>query len=656
MSGLIKYFSPLKSFAKSVWFFPALCLLCLLLLTSFKISGTSVGSYYSYLFGGASKDSALLAGRPREIRSDEWEFQTQMLSAQAEAGFPRFNKNIGDGQNMAVITDVPYKDWSVLFKPQNLSFFVLPLEFAFTFKWWFLAFSLVVSCYFFVLMLLPKKRLLAAGLSLCLLFMPFVQWWYQTITLMPLAYCFLIMIAVIKLMEARKHGQQLLLAGALSYLLVCFALVLYPPFQIPCAIATAAFLLGYFIEKRYITDRKQLLRRAGLLGASLLVFTVLTGAFLSQNKPALSAIRESYYPGQRVAPSGGFSEKLFMSGFLSSQLQVTSKARHYPANQSEASNFILLAPFLTLATLYAVYSASKRKKPQDWPLIITSAVFVLFMVRLFVPGTDGLFKILGLESVPHTRLLIGVGLAGFIQLVLFIRNAYRDKVEYPKTLVALIGLLALGVSLGTGFWISKTYPAFIDNTVQIIALGVLPAIIVCLLMLRRFYYAIGIFLLLSLFSAAGVNPLYKGMGPLVGSPITDNIQNISGTDPASRWAVLDNFTYENIPAMAGARSITGIYSYPQFGFWQRSPETAAQKIAYNRYAHTLAKFNDGPTILDLKQPDFFVIQASPCSAFFKDQQVKYFLAENDYSQAFSCLKLKQTIPYPAKTLYILEKV
>src|ERR1700739_4063629 len=95
---------------KSIWLFPLLLTLALGFLTVFKINGSSIGIYHEFFYGG-SKDSNLILGTPRSIRSDEWVVNTQMTIAQKNAGYPRINKNIGNGQDMSVILDVPYKEW-----------------------------------------------------------------------------------------------------------------------------------------------------------------------------------------------------------------------------------------------------------------------------------------------------------------------------------------------------------------------------------------------------------------------------------------------------------------------------------------------------------------------------------------------------------------
>ena len=77
-------------------------------LTIFKISGTSIGIYHNYFYG-KSPDSALLANKPRQIRSDEWLVNTQMIRAQSMSNYNETNKDIGNGQDMSLILDVTYK-------------------------------------------------------------------------------------------------------------------------------------------------------------------------------------------------------------------------------------------------------------------------------------------------------------------------------------------------------------------------------------------------------------------------------------------------------------------------------------------------------------------------------------------------------------------
>src|SRR3990167_10013222 len=128
----------IRKFFGSIWLFPITLTLLLMVLTVFKISGSSLGVYHTLFYGEISKDNNLLINKPQSIRSDEWLVNTQMTLAQKNNDFARINKNIGNGQDLSILVDAPYKEWSVIFKPQNLAFFFIPFDNAFAFKWWFM--------------------------------------------------------------------------------------------------------------------------------------------------------------------------------------------------------------------------------------------------------------------------------------------------------------------------------------------------------------------------------------------------------------------------------------------------------------------------------------------------------------------------------------
>ncbi len=638
---------------KSIWFFPVICIVMLCILTGLKISGSSTGNYYKVLNGGNAHDSHLIAGEPRSIRSDEWEWESNMLLAQSATNYPSTNSNIGDKQDMQIIVDVPYKSWSVVFKPQNLSFFILPFSYAFAFKWWLLSCLLVISTYFFILILLPKKRLIAATLATCLLLSPFIQWWYQTITIVPIIFSFMIAISLINLWKA-KQKHKIWWTVLLTYSLASFTVVLYPPFQIPCLIAISVFLLGYFIDKKYLT-KNLILANFKYIIVAIVIFGAITLGFVANNKIAIHATQNSIYPGKRISTSGYFDSRIFLGNFLESQLQLTRHAKYYVANQSEASNFLLLAPFLTLPAVWYIFQTKRYSKKIDWALLLVTIMFLLFMVRLFIPGTDSLFKAFFLDSVPNNRLIIGIGLIGFIQIILIIRHLLNNKVKNIRLIAILGSLTALICNLYIGFSTRHYYPGYVHNIGLIVVLALFPVVIIYLLLNKKFVLSALVFLVFSAGSASLVNPIYRTPGPLYNSNIVNSVHQIYLKDKSAKWAVVDDLIFENLPASAGAPSITGTYAYPQLGLWGKTNLTKSQNITFNRFAHTIVHFSNNEVSLILKQPDFFEIYGSPCSEFFKKENVKYFIAEKQYSQTYSCLTLKKTISYPNLKFYILEK-
>src|SRR3989344_6035836 len=135
----------LKRFLRSVWFFPAIVAVPVIIFTALQISGSSIGVYHSTFYGD-TKDPDLLFNQPRPIRSHEWLVATQMAIAQKNDNYERVNRNLGNGEDVSMMIDVPYKEWSILFKPQNLGFFALPFDNAFAFRWWIMGYLLIISC------------------------------------------------------------------------------------------------------------------------------------------------------------------------------------------------------------------------------------------------------------------------------------------------------------------------------------------------------------------------------------------------------------------------------------------------------------------------------------------------------------------------------
>lgn len=141
-----------------VWIFPAISVLVFLILCIGKIHGSSIGLYEATANPGL-KDKNLLFGFPRQIRSDEWVVNSPLQYAQKATNFASINPNIGNGQDMAIVLDMPVGDWSVIFKPQNIAFLFLPFSIAFSFHWWFMLLALLIGAYLLFRTLIPPPKI-----------------------------------------------------------------------------------------------------------------------------------------------------------------------------------------------------------------------------------------------------------------------------------------------------------------------------------------------------------------------------------------------------------------------------------------------------------------------------------------------------------------
>lgn len=645
--------NPFKQFINSVWFFPIILLIPLVVFTTFKISGSSIGYIHTILYGDIQKDPDLIANEPEGIRSDEWLVNTQETIMQAKDNFPEFNKDVGNGQDMSTV-DVPYKNWSIIFKPHNLVFFVLPLENAFALKWWLMGYLLIVSCYFFVLSLLPNKKLIAASLALALFFSAFVQWWYAYGTLGTLYYSLFIATATLYLFRQKLLWRKILLGLIISYLLVCFVLVLYPPFQISCGLVLGTFLLGYFIQNYSKMEKKEFLYNLLILFGSIVVSLGIVGSYILTRSNVINTINNTVYPGTRSIESGGTYGYHFMSSNLGYQFISNINTSKYLidgqhiSNQSEASNFLLLIPFLFIPAVYLLYYDRKKKQKMDWLLLLLSILFLILLLEAFVPAFTTLSKLFLLSKVGGSRVLIGIGLLNLIYLVLFIKNYSKNKFIYAKSKAIIYSLIVLAIELVVGFH-AYLYDTGFIRLRDVILFSIPIPLVIYLLIRKRFSAAILIYLLFSIFITYRVNPLYKGLSIVTDNSLSQAIQKY-GDNNNKAW-VSEGGYLENIALDNGMKSVSATYVYPQFSMWDTIK--GANKFVYDRYAHVGVEVVNNPnqqTQLNLLQTDSFAILTSSCSQYLKSKNVGFIVTPVVLTTG--CVRLVDKLSYPFTTIYI----
>jgi hypothetical protein len=634
----------------SRWAFPLALLVPLTLMTALRIHGSSIGLYNSYLHGPDYDDPDLIYGGPEPIRSDEWLVATPYIVSQAQNEYPRINEDIGRGQDMSVVVNVPYKEWSVLFKPQNLAFFVLPLENAFAFHWWVAGYLLIVGFYLLVLELAPRRRGFAVLLSLSLFLSPFVQWWYSTSTLLSLALPFLALVVYIRLLNATRAVPRVGLALVLAYLLTSFVLLMYPPFQIACAVAAGFFAIGYLIQ--HITENgvRKLLGPLGYLGGAIVLAGVVSVVFFATRAEVVKTIANTAYPGDRVIHGGDYEPLFLFSTHLMPLVQSSFRAAQYFSNQSEVSNFFYFSPFLLLPSVYLFVQDRRGNRPIDFALLFVSLGIAVLSLRLVIRGGDWFYRILLLDRVPGNRLLIGLGLLGFVQITLLYRRHGSQNWPTNRFVAWGTGTIALLTFLLAGFEVRDRYPGFISGPVLIVALSLVISTIVLLYTRRQFLLGTMLLLAFSLASVFHIHPLYRGLDPLLNTDLARQLRSIG--DRKGAWIVLEDIYLEHQPVQQGLRSFSGVYAYPQLDLWRAFDPEADDVDIYNRFAHVT--FSTSARTMELIGPDHFGVPFSGCSTFVRQNRVRHVLSPAEVSD--KCLTLERVIPYPSRDLFIYRVV
>ncbi|MBS1838045.1 MAG: hypothetical protein JST64_10165, partial [Actinobacteria bacterium] len=389
------------------WIFPIVVGVLFIVLTATGLNGSSIGA----LTAGSKHGSGIIAGIPRQVRSDEFLVRTPIVAGQAERGFPAEVRS-GVGQHdMTVLVDVPTTNWSMLFRPHEWGYLLLPLDHAFAFDWWGLSAVLLLGSYGFLLVITRRPLWSSVG-AVAFWASPFFAWWYLALSLAVVGYglggAALLLASFRPGLSARLRWS--LVAGS-AFALSCFALTFYPPFQVPVAIVIAAVVVGWtwqLVARGAASWRSILVNTAVAGGAT----AVVAGLYVLTRLDTLSAIMNTTYPGDRRVDGGGASPAYLASawfGFKYVQDPTAMRGRVLP-NESEASSFLLLGVFLlpALPLLWGrITSSSARLRGALIGALVGTA---LIAVHMYVSLPGLVARITLLDRVPPQRAVIGLGL------------------------------------------------------------------------------------------------------------------------------------------------------------------------------------------------------------------------------------------------------
>jgi hypothetical protein len=636
------------------FYFPVLVVSLALLLSAAGLHGSSVGMFHHDLFGPGSVDPDLLAGQPRAIRSDEWMIASMLHVAQVRAGFQAVNPNVGLGQNIAAVRVAPALSWKTLFHPQVWPFFVLPLEQAFALHWWLRAALLLVGFYVLLLELTSDLFLSVLG-SMLLFFSPFVQWWYGSVGLDALGFLLVGLVASIRGMQTASRPALVAYLLGLSYCTSCFLFVLYPPSQISLAWLGVALLLGYVLERR--SRLPSVRRRLGLIVAVVGVTLVLDALIYRFTfEGPLRATIDSLYPGQRRVPGGGLSLERVLAGFFG--IFLLADDRPLPSvlpNQSEGSGFFMLFPFAAPVVAVDAVRRYRARHTVDWLLLATCSYLVLGLLWMSWGLPRGLAGALLLDQVPTGRMTFGVGMASLVGLILFLNAPRPVRNPWWRLPGLAMGSVAGAVHLYIGVTLGAATPPWVGPTeVAVVAASV--AVLMTLLVWRETVPFAVAALVCGVLSCATVNPLYRGIRPIVDTELAAAIREIDEAAPSgTRWVAYEYLPMGNYLAANGVSSLSATQVYPEPERWATLDPEGNYAEVHSRFAHlTFVDAPLGGARFELIQNVLFVVHVNPCEPALEQIGATYFVFSRTVE--YPCLRERSVVTYPAMTLRIFERV
>lgn len=628
------------------------------------LTGSSTGVMHSLVSNDA--DSDLVAGEPAPIRSDEWFVQTTWTISQVEQDLPTRNETFPGGMDATVQHDLPTRDWSTALRPHLWGFLALPLDQAMAVKWWLPGFAMIGAAFLFILVMLPRRPVLALLLSVGFYFAPFFQWWFLSITFYPPAWAFLVMATLVWCLRSARAPGKWVLAGLVAYLTAAMGTGIYVPFIVPVVWVVVAFGIG--LAAMPSADKPRFLERlravipvlvAGAVGVGLLCVWLFT------RWDTILGFTSTVYPGERLQPTGqgGLAEfAALLSGPFSPMIGPSGGAP-WGMNSSESSTFLLPGVFLLIALVWLTVRRARRGGGLDWLSIALAAAALLFLAYIFVPGWDAISHLLLLDRTTYGRIRMGFGALSLVIVVVLIRRIAEERAaglelpRWPAFAAAAAAAAGLGVTALIGASGDFSFRAFAAASPVV---AVATAICVALFVLSVYLFARGhavagaaLVLLVSLASSLNVNPLYRGVLDL---RETDAVQAIEKIDAESQgdWV---GIAETPLPTMmlvqAGVASYNGFQSAPSPEMWDEIDPSGRSEEEWNRLANVSWVVGEGDPDPRNPAPDQIQLTFDSCDDFAQDN-VEYVLSESDVDQ--SCLRLITTVTDGPTEMHIYEVV
>lgn len=603
-----------------------LSFLLLIMLVSFKISGSSMGCWKLFLGDG---ESGIRLGEPRVWRSDEWGTLTPLCFRQQYntlGSYNRYSQTLGSilTDNMLVYGQ-PSWDILTLFRPFYWGYLFFGSERGLSWFWCSRLIVLFLSWFELGMLITDGQKKLSVMLSICVSFAPFLQWWFAINGLVEmLIYGACFVLGSNYLVSRAFNPRKIAVAVGMAVCAVGYVLTFYPTWMVPVAWGFVPLFLWVVIWK---FDRK-VLRRVDVV-PWLLIF-VITAAGLTvlavTSWDVIKAELNSVYPGNAPSSSGG-------TGLWWMMKYPISLVSRFSMNELivENSSIICFAPAGFILALWVIIKEKKKD-----PLLILLLGINLFLAWYYCVGIPKwLAKMLLLSFVNSNR---GPQVLGFLRLTLFVRAVALKEKAPKRWLAALAAVISSAVPMRLALGFTKYEPGglryeYFDTAEKILVVWAILAIVFYLLYrARKSKYTMAVLGVCTvvLASSIWINPVAKGVPEITKSETMQQIRDLVKEDPKAIWLVVDMaYPATNIPAMAGADCLNTTQTYPQKTRWEMLDQEGECEDIYNRYCHIRASLGS-KTMLELVSTDYVEVTLSPED--LKKLNIRYIVSTNDFDE------------------------
>ena len=613
--------------SRSMLAVPLLTLCVIFVLGLCKVSGSSIGLHSET---DPSPQTALSA---RPIRTDEWLTRTPLVIRQATLNFPA-STELGVGtHDTGVLSDLPVKSISVVVKPHSLVYFVFDVERAFAMEWWLVALGPFLGVYA-ILAVLTKSRWISALSGLLVTLAPAAVWWAIPTTGLSVMYGGFML--ALFLAACRASGRRRYLLGAAAgWSAACFAVMLYLPWLLPLSLLFGAIALTQL--RGVFRGWRQIAAFAAAMGG---VFAVLMAVFFREHHVALQAINNSIYPGHRISPSGEARPSLLFGAPFDVLAASRNFVNHDGTNQSEAASGLML--WLPILIVGGGFSGLRSRVAAHRALAAVLAVSAILAAWALLPIPERLGTLLGLTSVPGSRLFLPLTVAGALAAGLYVHRIVQDPSQRPSA--DRVAIAALTFAFITG-WVGTqtTIDDAPTSRAKILILLVLITAATAAILNGKVMLGLGSACVFLMFGSLRVNPIQIGLTPVTKDPLMLQIERARIGHESARWAALGLAGHpRSILAASGAPSVTHVSWYADQVEWAKLDPAGTERTTWDRFAMVSMDINDGVDTVQFNLPaaDQIVITTPACAGALQSLGVSFVISDHELNSP--CLHAEQS--------------
>lgn len=513
------------------------------------------------------KNTGLVLGEARAIRSDEWAVITPLTQATVNNKLGRYNSTSLYNEDLRMNYGLPVNDWGLIFKPTMWLYPFVNPAFAFSFHWYSL-FVLYILGYFFLFKKIGLSKVNSMLLSLGVYFTGFTQFWWTDKG--PVMAIFPWVILVL-LMDIPIFISLILFYWiSIAWFLTNF----YPPIFLSLTFVGALFIIVYG-KKWFKLKNFLLLTSTAVLAAGTAMFYI---------KDYLLKTTTTIYPGPSRGLRGGDVPILEYLSQYFPYITFNSKFESIIGeNISEVGTvgiyFILLALCFIDYSKFNIKEIIKRKEVKVFGIGI---ILMTSWMLLPIPSIFG--KIFLWDNVQPERMEYAEGIL-FVMFFAYIFNNVELKINKIRimifTSIVLVSWFIFKLLTGNHY------------RENIIDLYIIPILLLFLLLykLKKMNLKTAI---LAASTMTGIlvvsyfNPIQKAW-PIFNRERTKTYDLLDKMVDKDGVLIVEGFPAATLNGI-GYKSMAHTTAVPEIKFWRdKYPDLSEEKFMkiFNRYSHII---------------------------------------------------------------------